>query len=489
MNNKITGKLYKDANPKWPPKSGSIIVIDHHNFKNDLFIGTVNDHKFDKKNTDLKQYVTVLLLNHRDYIDNSFNFSEISTDTSKGILLLTPEYPWTYVDMNKLDKVFNIADMNYIKKLHQNIKQQYDMLMTENLYYDPSKKCTNCHDKLLTNDDLLLTKKSKDDENNLFKEKTVNELFFDAKERFHPLGENIRKIIENKLRSNEVITDEEKKLIVNESIAIKNLIISKEDEINEGRKIVSWIVENLINKQTDNINIFGDIKVSIYNGYVHLARQGIKVDDVITKELVPNLKYFKWQYNISIDYDTLKFLLFQNDFQHKLEQDNEQQKEAEKIFSQEYIISLQPEPCYQLWTLKRLIMCWYANEKLQYHIRKIKIIINQWRCKSTESYNSKNGVLPSIVVYPRYGKDSAKLVLTILSDYFLLYQNLGWSCSNPSYFVKVNNLIYYSNGSIDLKLYFRKTMREYKGTVKNDSFDKYFSHLINGEHLLFPFTK
>jgi hypothetical protein len=32
--------------------------------------------------------------------------------------------------------------------------------------------------------------------------------------------------------------------------------------------------------------------------------------DKITEELVPDLKYFGWQYDSPIDYDTLKFVLF-----------------------------------------------------------------------------------------------------------------------------------------------------------------------------------
>ena len=243
-------------------------------------------------------------------------------------------------------------------------------------------------------------------------------------------------------------------------------------------------MENLVTKKTDGSNVFGDLKMSIFNGYVHFARKGIKVDDTIKQTLVPNLNFFKWQYGIPIDYHTLIYLVFQNDFQRGLKRNVDEQKDAERIFSQEYLISLQPEPKYQMWCLVRLLMAWYADDELQYNIRKIKILINQWRSKSNQEFNRKYGTLPSIVIYPRYGKDSAKLVLGKISQYFLLYQNIGWKCSKPSYFVKVNDLLWYTNGSIDLKLYFRKSLKSYDGKVKNSNFDKYFSTLLSAEKLL-----
>jgi hypothetical protein len=287
------------------------------------------------------------------------------------------------------------------------------------------------------------------------------------------------------LELNETIPKEEIKLIVNKSVAINNLIESKEDETNEGMKIVNYLNKTIVNHKYNGINMFGDIKMAIFNGYVHLARKGIKVDDVINQNDLPNLKYFKWQYGIPIDYDTLKYLLFQNDFQKKIKRDIEEQKEAEKIFSQEYIIALQPEPQYQMWVIKRLIMMWYADDFLQTNIRKIKILINQWRGVSDQKFNKQYGVLPSIVIYPRYGKTSAKKVLKLITNYFILYQNIGWSYSQPSYFVKINDLIWYTNGSLDLKLYFRKTLSSYDGKIQNTSFDEYYSGFISADKIMF----
>jgi hypothetical protein len=161
-----------------------------------------------------------------------------------------------------------------------------------------------------------------------------------------------------------------------------------------------------------------------------------------------------------------------------------EQQDAERIFSQEYLVSLQPEPQYQMWTLKRLLKMWYADDILEKNIRKIKILINQWRARGDKNFNVVNGVLPSIVIYPRYGKKSAKIVLEKVAHYFLLYQNISWQQSQPSYFIKVNNLVWYTNGNLDLKLYFKKVLKDFKGTSVNSSFDSYMNELLVSNKLM-----
>jgi hypothetical protein len=134
-------------------------------------------------------------------------------------------------------------------------------------------------------------------------------------------------------------------------------------------------------------------------------------------------------------------------------------------------------------------MCWYADEELQNNIRKIKVLINQWRAKNNKAYNQKNGTLPSIVVYPRYGKKSAKLVISKLSQYFLLYNSIGWECSKPIYFVKINNLMWYTNGSIDLKMYFKKSKKYYKNNIVTNPYIPNMTKIKNTMDIFYPFEK
>lgn len=476
MNCKIRGSLSRDENPKWPPKVGTVVVIDHPNHRNNLFVGTIHSLLWNGK------AVLVLLLNNKEHREIELEQKDAVPKgmTSIGMLMLLPEHAWKYVDLDKFNKIYGSC-------INSTIGPQTQAELTiESTYEDPSRsKNIQCNDDDQFKDTSLLTEKGELQMNNLFEDKVINQKIYSKTDRFHELGKKFKKLLLVKLDIGETIPRDEMKIIVNKNIAVKNLIDTKEDELNEGMKIFNYLNKEMVSKKFDNFQMFGDMKIAIFNGYVHLARKGIKIDDVITEANVPDLKYFRWQYGIPIDYDTLKYLLFQSDFQRKIQRDIDEQKEAEKIFSQEYLISLQPEPQYQMWAVKRLIMMWYADDFLQTNIRKIKILINQWRARADQPFNKKYGVLPSIVIYPRYGKESAKKVLQIVSNYFMLYQNIGWSCSQPSYFIKVNDLVWYTNGSLDLKLYYTKALGSYDGKSKNTSFNDYFSSFIDADKIMF----
>ena len=213
--------------------------------------------------------------------------------------------------------------------------------------------------------------------------------------------------------------------------------------------------------------------------------------DTITKELVPSLSYLSWQYDKPIDYHTLKYMIFQNDYQQNITENLIQKKEAENILSQEFIIALQPRPEYQIWCLKRLLICWYGDESLETNIRKIKILINQFRADPNSDYNYVNGILPSIMIYPKYGSESARIVLSKLDYYFSLYVdesksdrniNIQWIDSSPTYFVKKNGLIYYTNGSIDLKMYIKASLDD--GSLEVTSLSKDLTEFLNADDIM-----
>lgn len=252
------------------------------------------------------------------------------------------------------------------------------------------------------------------------------------------------------------ITNEDKIYPMNPSSTLDNVIISKDDMINEGERIIRWIKRQF--NQANN-NVISGLKLYVHNGYVHIIREGIRSYDVITQNNTPGLNFLKSQYNRPIDYLTIKNILSRSPEQEKLEQENILFNEVKKIFKQEYLIALQPEPAYLMWCLKRLLLAWYADVDLQNSIIKIKVLINQYRAKNKEEYNEKNGVLPSIVIYMRYGPRYAKLVLTKLMYLYSVYINTGWLCSTPTYFIKVNDLIYYTNGLLDIKEYYNKVLK------------------------------
>lgn len=479
MSCKIRGSLDKLQNPKWPPTLGSLVLVDHPNYRNNLFVGTVHEYLPNITGA------IIILLNNKHHNEVSLEQQNIvPVGSASGMLMLLPNvHGWKYVDIKKFNKLFG----HCFNKINQGPLTQSDLQINAT-YEDPSmSKEGKCDGDDGIKDISLLNEKGELQMEDLFREKEINQELYSSTERFAPLESQIKSWLLSKLELNETISREDSKIIVNKNIAVRNIIETKDDEINEGKKIIEWVKKHMLSDK--QFKIFDGLKIGIFGGYVHFSRKGIRVDDVITEDDINDLQYFRWQYGIPIDYDTLKYVLFQSNFQRNIKRNIEQQKEAEKIFSQEYLIALQPEPQYQMWALKRLIMSWFADDELQTNIRKIKVIINQYRSRADAEFNQKYGVLPSIVIYPRYGKTSARKVLTKISHYFMLYQNIGWKCSTPSYFIKVNDLIWYTNGSLDLKLYFNKSLNSYDGKTINTSFNDHYSSLLGADKLLFPFNE
>ena len=136
-------------------------------------------------------------------------------------------------------------------------------------------------------------------------------------------------------------------------------------------------------------------------------------------------------------------------------------------------------------------MLWYGDEKIEQNIRKIKILINQFRADPVQEYNKKNGILPQILIYPKYGVESARIVLSKIDYYFSLYvdekisksSQLVWKNSKPSHFISKNNFIFYSNGSIDLKNYIKDSLNENSGFI-NDVFNKDYTELLDSKGVM-----
>lgn len=334
----------------------------------------------------------------------------------------------------------NTRVFNSLQNYRTNIKQvTKDMMMdANNPYYKP-----------------LLSSMGVD-----FSEKIVDELMGNnTKSKIKSLHYSQINLILEKLKRFEIIKPDDIKLAVNRNIAVNSLITDPDDELNEGNKIIKFV-----KRYADGL--FTDLESRIHAGYVFFTRNGAIVQDTVTKELVPNLIYFDWQYNKTIDYHTLKYIIFQNEFQKSIKENAIQKVEAENILGLEYIISLQCKSEYQMWVLKRLLMIWYGDSEIEHKTRKIKVLINHYRADPGQEFNKSNGLLPMIVIYPRYGIENARLLLSKLEYYFSLYlednfnknyPEIFYKNSEPTYFVKKNNLLYYTNGSIDLKMYIKES--------------------------------
>jgi hypothetical protein len=430
---------------KWPPELKSNINVKYDSFD---FNGTVIEYIWN--NT-----ACIVKLDNENYIEPSLS-SNTKFNNGKGYYLLLANHYWKYnLKKNEIKKNDILkSDINIQKDLQQKEIKQSPLLSEKKNHYFSENKI----DFILSDNDNVLTSLPKDK----------------------------IELIRRKLIAFEKIDQKDIKTIVNKNIAVNNLIINNEDIINEGNKIITWI-DKVLKKE-----VFKDLITHIHDDYIYITRKGTKIKDIITKELVSNLKYFDWQYNNPIDYDTLKYVIYQNTFQKKLKENILQKKEAEEILSQEYVIALQPAPDYQMWTLKRLIMILYGDTAFESRIRKIKILINQFRADPNQEYNKKNGILPQILIYPKYGSENSRVVISKLEYYFSLYidnifnnkyLNIEWIDSNPTYFIKKNNLIYFSNGSIDLKKYIEDSIKS-NNNIINDIFTEDYTKLINSNKIM-----
>ena len=318
---------------------------------------------------------------------------------------------------------------------------------------------------------------------NYFEESGTFQVNFN--ENYRSLDSNLISELGKKLNKAERIAPNDRKSVVNYTYAIENLINRPEDEIYAGNQIINYIEKEL------KENKFEDLNCKIHKGYVEVTREGKNSFDIISQELIPNLKFFDWQYNKPIQYDTLKHVMAQNITEVTLETNKMQRQEALNILSQEYYIALQPKPEFMMWCLKRLIMIWYADQLLEPMIRKIEILINPFRADPTKDYNKKQGIMPMLVIYPKYGIENARAIIQKLSSYFALYinndesdlNNIQWDNSNPTYYKRKNSLIHYSNGHIELKQYFKFLMSN-KQELQNDVFDSEFQRLISSQNIL-----
>lgn len=222
------------------------------------------------------------------------------------------------------------------------------------------------------------------------------------------------------------------------------LLLQKSIEFDDGEKLLS------------NTNLFDFLNFKIVGGYIEITNN--YADDnfrVITPELVPELNELGFQYSKPIDYNILLPIVLGNKTPDDVIINKSMIEEALKILSQEYIICFQPNVDVLLWTIARIIVSWYSDPKLYSNIYKIKILINLFRARGNKDFNKDQGILPIIQIFPKYGKKNAIQVLSHLSYFFFPYKKLGFEKSEPSWFDKIDNLMYYTNGSLELKKYIR----------------------------------
>lgn len=503
--NKIEGTINSENNPTWPPSVDKYILIQKKQICKYIYAGKVikildnnvgvivklsNDFEYPYSNNDVKLY----LKPHAD---------------PKKFMIVIETDGWRYTNEDKIDRLVNIVD----ETVHGSLPKKQKELLYDDISYGKATLSNKYYHQATDNPDphvplhILIESNDLDDFAFLHKLDNIDDLNLGINATVQDT--TVEDTIPDKVKSarQEILDSLEKikpdqtddkinlikpqDLLIIDQMMINTFVSNTETLKTEASKIIEYLNKSLFivgeNAEKNNEKLYETIKFIYHNGYIHIFREGIPLKELITHELlndsVENPKIKKLgenEYNSPIRHDVLKYILFQNAIQRSLASERQILLEAELLLSQEYIIALTPEPRYQIWCVLRLIKLWYGDEDLQNNIRKIKLLVNQYRARSDKEYNINNGIQVSIGIYPRYGKDSAVIVLKKMMYYFSLYFGaIGWKNNPPSYFKVVNDLISYTNCDQALKLYYRK-MVAHNGQP-NTVFSKNFTKINSGD--------
>jgi hypothetical protein len=279
-----------------------------------------------------------------------------------------------------------------------------------------------------------------------------------------------------------------------DSLVYRHIILNTDDTISAGIKLIQMIKSNLLKTQskfelTDGenmlsfINLFDFIEYRIIDGHVELVNKFVEKDfQTVTEENCPDLEILDEMYGLPIDYKKLSEIILKNKTTQDINLNQEIIREAINIMSLEYLICLQPKVEFLLWTVNRLLYCWYSDPYLYNNIYKIKVLINLYRSRGIKEFNQDTDILPVIVIYPRYGKTIARKCMSLISYYFFPYKRYGNPNSQPTYFNKLDNLMYYTNGSLDIKKYVKFILGKNKDQIFNKDLTQVKSPIVPGKN-------
>ena len=470
----INANIKNNNNPNWPPLIDSYILIKL-NYTDKTYFGKIISYLNDNQ-------CLVQVLNDPYYVDNSYE-----NGTQIGYMVLVNSYTWNYVSSDKINYLLEQTRNNNNKSNIIN----YDSLMNENIYNDSSNP-KSCGSKIDDIHDPYLYQSDKIRNETLFSDDIVFEPSNIGNPR-EPSEENMNELKKHLLNFYPLRTQidpenpeedpKDMKFIASKTLTVDNLMTNFKEIEREGQIIADKLMFKYVeNKEEGKRWLLNDLKVKVHkDGYVHVTREGVKLENQITESLVGKLEILSSEIGKPIDYERLKNYVIITPTQQEI--DNRLSKEAEIILSQENLIILQPKPQFQWWCIKRLMQIWYSSKILLATIRKIKILINQYRGDSSKEHNKIYGTLPSIVIYPIYGSNAARSVISTLTRYFAVYNDVGWDCSQPSYTKKISNLIWYSNGSLDLKYYYRMVVKN--ENIDSGTFENNYSKIRGAEDVVF----
>ena len=440
----------------------------------------------------------VKLDNEDGYIDKTLSqYKLIELDDARGYMLATLNDKIEKFDVFKLEKNIMNLHSDDVSKIINKINYKYDNFLinikkTSNIY-SSNIYSSNLEQELKQEQNIYQPNKfpiydvqlAQDEDYVKYITKMINDLFITNtqvkwNENFYMgegksidilgqenLDEIIKPVIRTVLEKFDPI-DKEQYYDFKNTLMYKHIIYDDHvDTLSLGKEIIKMIKKMLIDVQEkielddgtlllEKTNLFDFLDFKIVGGYIEISNINLTNDfRVITPELVPNLIELSFQYLKSIDYNILTSIVLENKTSNDVEINKTMVDEALKILAQEYLICFQPKVEVLLWTICRIILSWFSDPGLYDNICKIKILVNLFRARGTKEFNRDNGILPIIMIVPKYGKKIATKVLSHLSYFFFPYKKLGLETSKPSWFDSIDHLMYYTNGSLELKKYIK----------------------------------
>lgn len=435
IDNKYVGSVYEKI---WN-NNGVIVKLENDdNYEDDVF--SIKSNKDDFQSGGFSGSSKGFMLLTRDISDKIKSVDNSSKIIESFNLM---DSKTSYIDMNLIIESVNkkINSIPIITKLDEDVNDGVDIPVPEIE--------SGLLDRIFNEDKVVYSKVIK-------KEK----LELDETEE-----KKLKKVILDNI-TRQVSFDTEYYYDLDKSLMYKYLCDSEIDITSFGKKIINIIIEKLLyfqlnlkngkgelvsNGSFEEYTLFDFLEFNIKGEYIEIVNKNCE-NRIITREDVPDLEYFNSQYDKQIDYINLCAIL--SSLTNESE-NSEIIKEILKITCQEYVIALQPKVNLLIWCVVRILVCIYANDNFNKNIYSVKILINLFKSRSNEIKN-KNNVKPLITIHPQYGNNNAFYVITRLNKYFFRFRNFGDKNNVPTYFKSSdgNYLIYYTNGSTDMKKYF-----------------------------------
>lgn len=147
---------------------------------------------------------------------------------------------------------------------------------------------------------------------------------------------------------------------------------------------------------------------------------------------------------------------------------------AKKLLGQEYKIHLMPKNNYILFVIEKILEIAKQDPQLAEKISFMKVI---------DMPAQGNEVFPTIVLYPKLGKDSAQSILQNLYEQLHPMAAIG-DGRTPRYNQKIDDLLFYAQGASGLKKRYKRGLEELgKDPTQNDLYEPDFIHFKGCEKL------